>query len=57
MTLSKAVPKSLKPQKSEHGVDHNKPPIPYIPEKDKLQEAVKSGTSMIKLMLPGKEEW
>jgi hypothetical protein len=30
----------------------NKPPIPFIPEKDKLQEAVKTGASTIKLMLP-----
>ena len=56
MTLSKAVPKGLKPQECECGSGHNKPPIPYILEKDELQEAVKSGTSMIKLMLPGKIE-
>ena len=56
MTLSKAVPKGLKPQECERGSVRNKPLIPYIPEKDKLQEAVESGTSTIKLMLPGKVE-
>ena len=56
MTLSKAVPKGLKPQECERGSGRNKPPIPYIPEKDELQEAVKSGTSTIKLTLPGKVE-
>ncbi len=56
MTLSKAVPEGLKPQECECGSGRNKPPIPYIPEKDELQEAVESGTSMIKLTLPGKVE-
>ena len=56
MTLSKAVPEGLKPQECECGSGRNKPPIPFIPEKDKLQEAVESGTSTIKLMLPGKVE-
>ena len=51
MTLSKAVPEGLKPQECEQN-GRNKPPIPYIPEKDKLKEAAKSGTSPIKLMLP-----
>ena len=52
MTLSKSAPEGLKPQECECGSGHNKPPIPYIPEKDKLQEAVESSTSTIKLLLP-----
>ena len=56
MTLSKSVPKGLKPQECEHGSGHNKPSIPYILEKDELQEAVENGTSTIKLMLPHKVE-
>ena len=56
MALFKAVPKGIKPQECECGSHHNKLPIPYILEKDKLQEAVKTGTSTIKLMLPHKVE-
>ena len=33
-----------------------KPPIPYIPEKDAIQEAVDSSASMLKLILPHKVE-
>jgi len=53
--LSKAVPDGLKPQKCERGSGRVKPPIPYIPEKDELQEAVES-TALIKLTLPTKVE-
>ena len=56
MTLSKSVPKGLKPQDCERGSGRNKPPILYILEKDELQEAVESGTSTIKLTLPGEVE-
>jgi len=53
--MSKAVPEGLKPQECECGSSRVKPPIPYIPEKDDLQEAVESSTS-IKLTLPTKVE-
>ena len=56
MSLSTAVPKGFKSQECECGSGCNKPPIPYIMEKDKLEEAVESGTSTIKLMLLGKVE-
>eukprot|EP00804_Cyclotella_cryptica_P013425 CCRYP_005163-RA/>CCRYP_005163-RA protein AED:0.25 eAED:0.61 QI:0/0/0/1/1/1/2/0/411 len=49
--MSKAVPDGLKPQECECGSDWVKPPIPYIPEKDGLQEAVES-TALVKLTLP-----
>ena len=53
--MSKAVPDGLKPQECEQGSGRVKPPIPYIPEKDELQEAVES-TASIKLTLPTKVE-
>ena len=56
MTLSKFVPEDLKPQESEHESCYDKPPIPCIPEKDELQEAVKTGASRVKFMFPYKVE-
>eukprot|EP00804_Cyclotella_cryptica_P008114 CCRYP_004598-RA/>CCRYP_004598-RA protein AED:0.23 eAED:0.23 QI:0/-1/0/1/-1/1/1/0/158 len=53
--MSKAVPDGLKPQECEHGSGPVKPPIPYIPEKDDLQEAVEL-TASIKLTLTTKVE-
>ena len=53
--ISKAVPEGLKPQECKRGSFRVKPPIPYIPEKDELQEAVES-TASIKLTLPTKVE-
>eukprot|EP00804_Cyclotella_cryptica_P012715 CCRYP_016290-RA/>CCRYP_016290-RA protein AED:0.47 eAED:0.47 QI:0/-1/0/1/-1/1/1/0/75 len=38
--MSKAVPDGLKPQECECGSGWIRPLIPYIPEKDDLQEAV-----------------
>ena len=38
MSHSKAVPDGLKPQECKRNVAHSKPPIPYIPEKDVMQE-------------------
>jgi len=53
--MSKAVLDGLKPQECKRGSGQVKPLIPYIPEKDKLQEAVES-TASIKLTLPTKVE-
>ena len=55
LKMSKAVPDRLKPQDCKRGNGQVKPPIPYIQEKDKLQEAVES-TASIKLTLPTKVE-
>eukprot|EP00804_Cyclotella_cryptica_P004948 CCRYP_014089-RA/>CCRYP_014089-RA protein AED:0.25 eAED:0.32 QI:0/-1/0/1/-1/1/1/0/114 len=55
LKMSKAVPDGLKPQECERGSGRVKPPIPYILEKDDLQEAVES-TASIKLTLPTKVE-
>ena len=53
--MSKAVPEGLKPQECERGSGRVKPPIPYNPEKDDLNEAVEYSSS-IKLTLPTKVE-
>ncbi len=53
--MSKAVPVGLKPQECEHGSGRVKLPIPYIPEKDDLNEAGESSAS-IKLTLTTKVE-
>jgi hypothetical protein len=53
--MSKAVPNGLQPHECERGSGRVKPPIPYIPEMDKLQKAVE-GTASIKLTLPTKLE-
>jgi hypothetical protein len=40
MSLAKSVPNILMPQECEHTKLHEPPPIPYIPEKDEVQEEV-----------------
>jgi hypothetical protein len=40
MSLSKSVPEGLNPRKCEQTNLHKPPPVPYIPEKDKVQEEV-----------------
>ena len=51
LKMSKAVQEGLKPQECEHGSGWVKPPIPYIPEKDDLNETGESSAT-IKLTLP-----
>eukprot|EP00804_Cyclotella_cryptica_P020673 CCRYP_003484-RA/>CCRYP_003484-RA protein AED:0.41 eAED:0.41 QI:0/-1/0/1/-1/1/1/0/101 len=53
--MSKTVPDGLQPQECEHGSGRVKPPIPYIPEKEDLQQAVEL-TALMKLTLPTKVE-
>jgi hypothetical protein len=53
--MSKAVLDGLMPQECERGSGRVKWPIPYIPEKGELQEAVET-TASIKLILPTKVE-
>ncbi len=55
LKMSKAVQEGLKPQECEHGSGWVKPPIPYIPEKDDLNETGESSAT-IKLTLPTKVE-
>jgi hypothetical protein len=40
MSLLKAVPDGLKDRKCKQIALHNRPPIPYVPEKDSVQETV-----------------
>jgi hypothetical protein len=55
LKMSKAVLDGLKSLECERGSGRVKLPIPYIPEKDELQEAVETATS-IKLTLLTKVE-
>ena len=55
LKMSKAVQEGLKPQECERGSGRVRPPIPYIPEKDDLNEAGESSTT-IKLPLSTKVE-
>ena len=56
MSHVKVAPGGLKPQECERNVGRSKPPIPYIPKKDVLQEAVESSANTLKLTLPHKVE-
>jgi hypothetical protein len=40
MSLTKSVPKGLKPRECKRTKLHEPPRVPYIPEKDKVQEKV-----------------
>ena len=42
MSLAKAMPDGLKDRECEKMVLHERPPIPYVPEKDSVQETVSS---------------
>ncbi len=46
LKMNKAVPEGLKPQECERGSSQVRPPIPYIPEKDDLKEAMESNASI-----------
>ena len=56
MSHVKVAPEGLKPQECERNVGRSRSPIPYIPEKDVIQEAVDSSANMLKLTLPHKVE-
>jgi hypothetical protein len=56
MNHVKVAPEGLKPQECERNAGRSKPPIPYIPEKDVIQEAVDPGANTLKLTLPHKVE-
>ncbi len=47
----------MKPtSRGKRNVGRSRPPIPEIPEKDVIQEAVDSSTNTLKLILPHKVE-
>ena len=56
MSHAKVAPEGFKPQECERNAGRSKPPIPYIPKKDIIQEAVDSSSNMLKLLLPHKVE-
>jgi hypothetical protein len=56
--MSKAVPKGLKNQECEKGNHKKRPPIPYVPTPDEVQEAVNKGKEYSdKSKLPDKTEF
>jgi len=56
MSHGKVAPEGLKSQECERNVGKSKSPIPYIPQKDVIQEAIDSSANMLKLALPHKVE-
>jgi hypothetical protein len=58
MSASKAVPEGLKNQECEKGNRKKRPPIPYVPIVDEVQEAVAKGKEYsYKIKLPDKTEF
>jgi hypothetical protein len=58
MSVSKAVPNGLKNQECEKGNRKKRPPIPYIPMVDEVQEAINKGKEYsYKIKLPDKTEF
>ena len=58
MSTSKAVPEGLKNQECEKGSRKKRPPIPYVPVSDEVQEAVLKGKDFsYKIKLPDKTEF
>ena len=58
MSVSKAVPKGLKNQECEKGNRKKRPPIPYVPIVDEVQEANNKGKEYsYKIKLPNKTEF
>ena len=56
MSHTKVAPKGLKPLECERNLGKSRPPIPYIPEMDSIQEALDSSANTLKLILPHKAE-
>ena len=56
MSHMKVALEGLKPQECERNMGRSKPPIPYIPKKDVIQEVVDFSANMLKLTLPHKVE-
>jgi hypothetical protein len=56
MSHARVSPEGLKPQECERNAGRSKPPIPYIPEKEVLVEAMDSSANTVKLTLPHKVE-
>ncbi len=46
MSMSKMVPDGLKPRECEHVKLRELPPVPYVPEKDEVQDKVSKMRNM-----------
>jgi hypothetical protein len=58
MSMSKTVPKGLKSQECEKGNQKKRPPIPYVPVVNEVQEAVAKGKEYTyKIKLPDKTKF
>ncbi len=58
MSTNKAVPEGLKNQECEKGNRKKRPPIPYVPVSDEVQEAILKGKDFsYKIKLPDKTEF
>ena len=56
--MNKAVPEGLKNQECEKGNRKKRPPIPYVPVSNEVQEAVSKGKDFsYKIKLPNKTEF
>ncbi len=51
MSHVKVAPEGQKPQECKRNAGRSRPPIPYIHEKDVIQEAIDSSANMLKLTL------
>ena len=56
MSLAKAVPEGLKDQECKKGSRAKRPPIPYVPVVDRVQDVVNSKERPMKIKLPDKTE-
>jgi hypothetical protein len=56
MSHLKGVPDGPMPQECKGNTGQRKPPIPYISEKDLIQEALDGSVNTLKLTLPQKVE-
>ena len=56
MSHMKVAPEGLKSKECERNMGRSTPPIPYIPEKDVIQEVIDSSANTLKLTLPHKVE-
>jgi hypothetical protein len=55
MSMSKAVPEGLKNQECKKGNGKKRPPIPYVPVVDEVQEAIAKGKDFsYKIKLPNR---
>ena len=46
MSMLKMIPEGLKPQECEQVKLHKPPPVPYVPEKDEVQDEVSKKRNM-----------